>query len=334
MFRIRFSMRGPAEGLSQAEESAARTALYRAAIDMTAWGEEHGCVAAIISEHHGSPDGYIPSPLVLASAMAARTSTTPIVVAALLGLLYDPVRLAEDLAVIDHVSGGRVFCVLGMGYREEEYQMFGVDSAHRAERMEELLQTLKQAWTGEPFEHPGRGTIQVTPVPRTAGGPPLGYGGHSKAAARRAARHGLLFMAEAGGDDLRVAYEDEARRVGIAPMGCQLAPADEATTEFVAENLDAAWSELGPRMLQEIRLYRAWNLEAGKVGIASLSDADTVDELRAEERGYRIYTPEEAATRVASGRMLSLEPLCGGLPPERAWSYLRTAADAVAPQSL
>jgi alkanesulfonate monooxygenase SsuD/methylene tetrahydromethanopterin reductase-like flavin-dependent oxidoreductase (luciferase family) len=333
MFRIRFSMRGPTEGLSQAEESAARTALYRAAIDMTAWGEEHGCVAAIISEHHGSPDGYIPSPLVLASAMAARTSTTPIVVAALLGLLYDPVRLAEDLAVIDHVSAGRVFCVLGMGYRDQEYQMFGVDPAQRAERMEELLRTLKQAWTGEPFEHPERGTIQVTPVPRTVGGPPLGYGGHSKAAARRAARHGLLFMAEAGDGDLRVAYEEEARRVGIAPVGCQLASPDDASTEFVAEDLDAAWAELGPRMLQEIRLYRTWNREAGKVGIASLSDADTVDELRAEERGYRIYTPEEAATRVASGQMLSLEPLCGGLPPERAWSYLRAAA-AAAPRSL
>jgi alkanesulfonate monooxygenase SsuD/methylene tetrahydromethanopterin reductase-like flavin-dependent oxidoreductase (luciferase family) len=330
MFGIRFSMRCPTEGLTPAEGAAARSALYGAAIDMAAWGEGHGCMAAVISEHHSSPDGYIPSPLLLASAMAARTTTMPIVVAALLGLLYDPIRLAEDLAVLDHVSGGRVFCVVGMGYRDEEYRLFGVQAGHRAEKMEELLRTLRKAWTGEPFSHADRGTIQITPAPATAGGPPLGYGGHSKAAARRAARHGMLFMAEAGGNELRQAYEEEARRVGIEPVGCQLAAPDSATTEFVAEDLDAAWAELGPRMLQEIRLYRAWNKEAGKTGIASLSEADTVDELRGERKGYRIHTPAEAAALVASGKMLSLEPLCGGLPPERAWAYLRTAAEAAA----
>ena len=329
MYQLRFSMRCPDEGRSRSEESAARSALYRAAVDMVSWGENHGNVAAAISEHHGSPDGYIPSPLILASAMAARTTSTPIVVAALLGLLYDPVRLAEDLAVIDHVSAGRVLCVVGLGYRDEEYRLFGIDPESRGAKMEELLGTLKQAWTGQPFAYPPRGTIQVTPEPATDGGPPLAYGGHSKAAARRAARHGLLFLAESGQEDLRAAYEDEARRVGIDPVGCQLAPTDTATTVFVAEDLDAAWSELGPRMLQEIRLYREWNRSAGKVGIASLSEAESVDELRAEKGGYRIYTSDQAAELVSAGTVLSLEPLCGGLPPERAWSYLRTAAEAV-----
>ena len=94
MYQLRFSMRCPDEGRSASEVSAARSALYRTAVDMVAWGEDHGNVAAVISEHHSSPDGYIPSPLILASAMAARTTSTPIVVAALLGLLYDPVRLA------------------------------------------------------------------------------------------------------------------------------------------------------------------------------------------------------------------------------------------------
>jgi alkanesulfonate monooxygenase SsuD/methylene tetrahydromethanopterin reductase-like flavin-dependent oxidoreductase (luciferase family) len=329
MYQLRFSMRCPGIGLSGSQESAARSELYRAAIDMVAWGEGHGCIAATISEHHSSPDGYIPSPLVLASAMAARTESTPIVVAALLGLLYDPVRLAEDLAVLDHVSAGRVLCVIGLGYRDEEYQLFGIDPESRAAQMEDLLATLKQAWTGRPFPHPTRGTIQVTPGPATPGGPPIAYGGHSKAAARRAARHGLLFLAESGQDGLQAAYEEEARRVGVDPVGCHLAPTDTATTVFVADDLDAAWSELGPRMLQEIRLYRAWNRAAGKVGIASLSDAETVPELRAEERGYRIYTIDQAAELVAAGTVLSLEPLCGGLPPERAWSYLRTAAEAV-----
>jgi alkanesulfonate monooxygenase SsuD/methylene tetrahydromethanopterin reductase-like flavin-dependent oxidoreductase (luciferase family) len=333
VYQLRFSMRTPDEGRSPAEEAAARTAAYQAAIDMVAWGESNGNLAAAISEHHASPDGYLPSPLILASAMAARTQTTIIVVAALLGLLYDPVRLAEDLAVLDHVSAGRVMCILGMGYRDEEYRLFGVDPATRAEQMEELLVTLRRAWTGEPFDHPTRGTIQVTPTPATATGPSLAYGGHSLAAARRAARHGLLFLAEAGGDHLRQAYEDEAARLEVDAPGCQLTDAGTATTVFVSDDLDAAWDELGPRMLNEIRLYREWNRVAGKSGIASLSEADTVEDLRAEQGGYRIYTSAEAADLASAGQVLPLEPLCGGLPPERAWHYLRAAAAAVAPRS-
>jgi alkanesulfonate monooxygenase SsuD/methylene tetrahydromethanopterin reductase-like flavin-dependent oxidoreductase (luciferase family) len=331
MYQLRFSMRTPDQGRTPVEAAAARTAMYQAAIEMVAWGEQHGIVAAIVSEHHASPDGYLPSPLVLASAMAARTRTTPIVVAALLGLLYDPVRLAEDLAVLDHVSSGRVLSVLGMGYRDEEYEMFGVDPGTRAGRMDALLAMLTEAWTGQPFEHPERGTVRVTPRPATAGGPPLAYGGHSRAAARRAARHGLLFLAETDGDDLRQAYEDEARRVGVEAPGCHLPPPGTATTVFVSDDLDVAWAELGPRMLHEIRLYREWNRAAGKSRIASLSEADTVEELRAEEGGYRILSAAQAAEAVAGGEVLSLEPLCGGLPPDRAWHYLESAAAAVAP---
>jgi alkanesulfonate monooxygenase SsuD/methylene tetrahydromethanopterin reductase-like flavin-dependent oxidoreductase (luciferase family) len=321
-------MRMQDDDRSMAERSAALTASYQTAIEMVAWGEQNGNVAAVLSEHHSSPDGYLPSPLLLASAMAARTETTFIVVAALLGLLYDPVRLAEDLAVLDHISAGRVLCVVGMGYRDEEYQLFGVDPTSRAERMEDLLTTLRQAWTALPFDHGLRGNMRVTPAASTAGGPPLAYGGHTAAAARRAARHGLMLMAEAPREDLRTAYEDEAQRLGITAPGCQIPAADTSSTEFVAEDLDAAWEELGPRMLQEIRLYRAWNRQAGKSGITSLSDAETVDELRREEGSYRIYTPAEAAELVSAGHVLALEPLCGGLAPERAWHYLRLAAAA------
>ncbi|MGH9046268.1 MAG: LLM class flavin-dependent oxidoreductase [Acidimicrobiales bacterium] len=329
MINLRFSLRLPARDLDAQQLAAARSDLFRTAVDMAAWGEEHGCVAATISEHHSSPDGYLPSPLIVAGAMASRTKSMPIVIAALLGLLYDPVRLAEDLSILDHLSRGRVFSVIGMGYREEEYGLFGVDSSTRGQQMDALLSFLRGAWTGQPVDVAGRGSFAITPPPYTPGGPPLGYGGHSLAAARRAARHSLIFLAEAGGDHLRDAYEAEARRIGIEPAGCQLAPVDSATTVFVADDPEAAWDELGPSMLHEIRLYREWNQAAGKVGIASLSDADSVDELRVEGRGYRIYSPEQAAAVIANGGVLNLEPLCGGLAPERAWTYFETAARAL-----
>src|SRR3954451_20952902 len=90
MFMMRFDMRARDGG-------APADALYAAALDMAAWGEEHGALALVLSEHHASSDGYLPSPIVLAAAMAGRTTTVPITVAALLVPLHDPVRLSDRL---------------------------------------------------------------------------------------------------------------------------------------------------------------------------------------------------------------------------------------------
>ena len=76
-------------------------------------------------------DGYLPSPLVLATAMAARTTTLPIMTAALILPLYDPIRLAEDMVVLDIISGGRVSYVMAVGYRPEEFEHHGADFGHR-----------------------------------------------------------------------------------------------------------------------------------------------------------------------------------------------------------
>ena len=123
-----------------------------------------------------------------ATAALLSLPTVPITVAALLVPLHDPVRLAEDMAVLDVVSRGRVAYVAGLGYRSEEYAMFGRSLAERGRRMDECLTVLQRALTGEEFAYDGR-TVRVTPQPITAGGPLLLYGGGSPAAARRAA-HG------------------------------------------------------------------------------------------------------------------------------------------------
>ena len=132
MFMMRFDMRAPEFGGST-------TDLYKTAIEMAEWGESRGCFATIISEHHTSSDGYIPSPLLLASAMAARTSTMPISIAAALLAFYDPIRLAEDMAVLDIISNGRLSYTLGLGYRREEFEMYGIDWKERGKVVEEKL---------------------------------------------------------------------------------------------------------------------------------------------------------------------------------------------------
>lgn len=109
MFTIRFDMRAPAFG-------APTTELYAAAIDMSAWAEQHGCLAAVLCEHHGSEDGYLPAPLLLASAMAARTDRLALSLVVILPF-HDPVRLAEEIAVLDLISAGRASYVFGLGYR-------------------------------------------------------------------------------------------------------------------------------------------------------------------------------------------------------------------------
>jgi alkanesulfonate monooxygenase SsuD/methylene tetrahydromethanopterin reductase-like flavin-dependent oxidoreductase (luciferase family) len=301
---------------------------YAAAVEMAAWGEANGAVAAVLSQHHGCDDGYLPSPIVLAAAMAARTSTLPISVAALLLALYEPVKLAEDMAVLDLLSRGRVSYVIGLGYRDEEYAMFGVDRRVRARRVEDAIGVLRHAWTGAPFEHDGR-TVRVMPRPHTPGGPPLLYGGGSEPAARRAGRLGLLFLSEADRPDLVGVYEAAAREAGREPVGCIIPSADDANTLFVAEDPDRAWAELGPYLLADARPYREWNAARADAAPVSLSAADTVDDLRAEQGAYRIVTPDEASAIVRAGRMLQLQPLCGGLPPDFAWPYLETAAAAV-----
>ncbi|MGA2519315.1 MAG: LLM class flavin-dependent oxidoreductase [Acidimicrobiales bacterium] len=321
MFTLRFDMRAPSAGAPSAE-------LYAAALEMTSWAEERGAVAAIVCEHHGQADGYLPSPMILASALAARTTTIRIVLAVVVLPLYDPIRLAEEMVVLDIISSGRVSYVCGVGYREEEYNMFGVDFRRRGRIADEWLSILLRAKTGEPFDHSSR-TIQVTPAPLTAGGPSVSWGGGSEAAARRAGRNGLGFFAQTEDEGLRRAFEDAARGAGHEPGWCFLPPNDLPTSLFVADDVDGAWDELGPYLMHDARSYAALNV--GGSATASVSFAGSIEELRAEGRSHRIVCVDEAISMARSGLALPLHPLVGGLPPEIAWPYLRTVTDHVIP---
>ena len=183
---MRFDMRAPETGAPAAD-------LYKAAIEMASWAETRGGLATVICEHHSADDGYLPAPLTLASAMAARTTTMMINVAVVLLPLHDPVPLAEEMCVLDIISGGRVSYVAAVGYRPVEYEMFGIDYHRRGKIADEKLSILLKAKTGEPFEHDGR-RIHVTPPPLTPGGPDggLGRGQRRRGPSCRPQRHRLL----------------------------------------------------------------------------------------------------------------------------------------------
>ncbi len=321
MYTMRFDMRAPASGAPTSD-------LYPAALEMAEWTEDRGALAVILCEHHGMSDGYLPSPLILATAMAARTTTLPIMVAAVVLPLYHPVRLAEEMVVIDILSQGRVSYVAAIGYRPEEYAMHGVDFHRRGAIAEENLGFLLRAKSGEPFEYEGR-TVRVTPPPITPGGPVVAWGGGSVAAARRAGRHGIGFLAQRGGPALEDAYRAESVAHGHEPGMCLLPEDDSTTALFVAEDVELAWEELGPYLMHDVTMYAALN--EGAPHSASLSAATSVEELRAENTSHRIVTVDEAVAMVRAGMPLQLHPLIGGLPPEIGWHYLRTVVDQVMP---
>jgi alkanesulfonate monooxygenase SsuD/methylene tetrahydromethanopterin reductase-like flavin-dependent oxidoreductase (luciferase family) len=263
----------------------------------------------------------------VAAAIAARTSTLSITVAALLLAFYEPVKLAEDLAVVDLLSRGRVSYVVGLGYRDEEFAAFGIDRRRRARLVERRIGILQDLWAGREVDIDGR-RARVTPAPFTPGGPFLAYGGGSEAAARRAGRLGLCFIAETHDATLEAVYRKEAERAGVAPVGCIFPAAGVPLTVFVADDPEKAWAEIGEYVLVDAVSYGRWN--ADRPGTASVSFATTVDQLKAERGAYQIITPDEAATYVRRGIPLALQPLVGGIPPDLAWPYLETAAAVTA----
>jgi alkanesulfonate monooxygenase SsuD/methylene tetrahydromethanopterin reductase-like flavin-dependent oxidoreductase (luciferase family) len=318
MFTLRFDMRAPA-GFAPASD------LYAAAIEMCEWAEDRGAVVAVLSEHHGTEDGHLPSPQILASAIAARTKHLAILLAAVPITFWDPVRLAEEMSVLDIISKGRVSYAFGIGHRLEEYEHFGVDPRGRGRLADESLALLRTLLRGDPVDHDGR-RIHVTPRPVTPNGPYMWIAGGSQPAARRAARYGLGFISQAAAPALKESYEIECRANGFEPGPAQFPIVGAPTTVFVADDVDAAWLELGPYLLHDAMMAASYR--HGDDSVASISRATSVAELREPDGPYRIFTTEQAVDYIRGGRPLPLLPLCGGVPPDVAWPYLERAATA------
>ena len=318
MFTIRFDMRAPSSGAPTSD-------LYAAAIDMCAFAETRGAIVAVLSEHHGAEDNHLPSPIVLASAVAARTNWLPIMLAAVVLPFWDPVRLAEEMSVLDIISKGRVSYAFGIGHRPEEYQMFGVDMRRRGRLADEKLGMLRQLLTGEPVEFNGR-QIRVTPPCTSSGGPFIMLAGGSEAAVKRAARHGLGVVLQTNHGGLDKLYEKQCRAHGHEPGFVQLPARNAPTAVFVTNDVDKAWDELGPHLLHDA--ITAASYRQGDDGVASISRAMDVGGLRSANGPYRVFTIDEAADYMRGGHALPLAPLCGGIPPTLAWPYLKRAAYA------
>src|SRR5581483_7355053 len=178
--------------------------------------------------------------------MAARTTNVRLMVAALIAPFYEPIRLAEDMVVLDHLSKGRVDLIVAAGYVPQEFAMFGVPMNERAARVTEVVTTLKAAFTGEPFDFRGR-TVHITPAPYRPGGPGILLGGSSEPAARRAARIADGFIPST--PDVWEFYRDEVIKLGRPDPGPNMIPGTR--TVALAEDPDGGWEQMAPFFLHE-----------------------------------------------------------------------------------
>ena len=323
LFGLRFDLRNPPHAHTTMAER------YDAALGMAEWADRLGFVTVVVSEHHGSPDGYLPSPIAMAAAIAARTSRVRIQIAALIAPFHDPLRLAEDIAVVDLLSGGRLDIIVANGYVPDEFEMFGIPIGERARRTTEVVEVLKQAWTGAPFDYRGR-TARVTPLPCQPGGPAVTLGGSSEAAARRAARIADGFLPST--PDVWQFYADELAQLGKPDPGPYLG--GDTSVFHLAHDVEQGWDELAPFAMHEMNAYGAWMVEAGVGAAGGYEPVADADALRATGQ-YRVLTPDDLVSELAGKGPFGFamfHPMVGGLPPSLAWESLRLFEHEVLPR--
>ena len=318
---LRFDMRAPDIGAPPA-------VLYPASVDMCEWADRLGFETVYLAEHHGADDGYCPAPMIQASAILARTTAMRVHFSALIAVLHDPLRLAEDLAVLDLISGGRIEMTLGIGYRPHEYEMFGIEKSRRVPILEEVIHTLEQAWTGEPFEFRGR-TVMVRPTPVQQPRPPIYIGGSGEASAYRAARLGDGYLPAAPG--LFEIYQEELRRLGKPVPAAPKARGPLFL--FVTDDPERDWPLVAPHVIYTSRSNFEWAKERG-VGATPYPPVSTLEDLKASDQ-FAVVTPDECvelATGLPPDAELTFQPLMGALDPQIGWRSLELFGQAVVPR--
>ena len=172
--------------------------LYGEILEQVVWLDQIGADLVWFTEHHFVEDGYLPSWIPVAGAMASITKHVRFGTDICLMPFNHPIRLAEDLAVLDNLSGGRVELGLGMGYAPHEFRGFGFPVSRRVSLMEEGIEVLQRCFSGERFSYQGKRyqfeDVIITPGYVQEGGPPLWVAAMSEAGALRAAKYNTNFL--------------------------------------------------------------------------------------------------------------------------------------------
>lgn len=271
---------------------------YRDALALVRRVESSGLDSAWVSEHHFSSDGYLPSLVPMLAAFAAVTERIELGTGVVLAPFHDPVRLAEDFAVVDQLSNGRVIAGFGVGWRDEEFRRFGIEVSSRVRRMRELIEILRLAWNEERFSYEGRfyryDSVAVTPKPARV--PPIFVGGFVDAAIRRAGRIGDGYISsraqpERVEEAFRMAAEERAAKGHDGPP--QVALLQNA---FVTTDPERDWPLVRDGIGHQLGVYAGWRSGTdvpGKPLQVTPPDEETI------RRTTAFGTPDEVVSYLA-----------------------------------
>jgi alkanesulfonate monooxygenase SsuD/methylene tetrahydromethanopterin reductase-like flavin-dependent oxidoreductase (luciferase family) len=269
--------------------------VYAEIIDTMVWAESIGFEGAYIFEHHFTDDDYVSSPLIAATAIAARTKRMRIGPDIAILPLYEPVRAAEDGAVLDLISNGRLDFGVGLGYRPQEYTGYGKDIRRKGSRANEALQIIRRLWQGETVSFHGKHFqiegARLSPQPVQKPNPPIWVGGFSKAAAARAARYGDGYIGPSNKAMYEI-YQAELRAAGKDLSGARMMGGD--LWLIVAEDPDRTFSAYAPHLMYWFNSYAKWFEGTDTAPWPPISNAE---ELRTRHL-VNVMTPDAAVALI------------------------------------
>ena len=327
-FGVHYDLRNPINSGRRTPE------LYRQTLEQIRLAEQLGLDDVWLSEHHFVDDGYLPSLLPFAGAVAAQTDQINVGTNILLMPFHHPIRIAEDCAVVDNISDGRFMFGAAVGYRREEFETFGVNRRLRGSITEEAFEIIRLCWSETEFDYIGKHFnfkgVRCTPKPANETGIPFWVGAHLGEAIKRAARIGDGLLG--GGPEGRSAYVEALKEYGKDFENPRIASAGRFI--FCSREPAKDWTKLSEHALYQIRLYASWFSEAGE----SIFGEPPKDIPDLEARGiYRVGTPEEIAELIKNEFLAApyeryfFFPIWPGVDVDMANSSLRLFAEEVVP---
>ncbi len=269
---------------------------FRETVEQVQLAETLGFDAVLITEHHIVETGFFPAPLVTCAALAMATSRIRIGTAVLLLPLHDPLHVAEHAALVDIVSNGRFIMGVGYGYRQEEFDGFGISLDERATRLNEGIRALKALWTEEVTNFEGkhyqyRGVTQ-RPLPVQKPHPPIWLAAKAEGAVRQAARIADAWFADPVTPfsvlkQRLAAYKETRAKLGKATEGFEFPVFREG---YVAATDDQAWAEVRDGVLHIYKEYLEWGHLLDEDGRPVPPDAP--DALELLRKRFIVGSPE------------------------------------------
>ena len=320
---VSFDMRAPDWGSPAGE-------LYAAAIAMAAFADGIGVDRIGLMEHHGSDDGYLPQPFMLAASMAAVTRRVEFILGAVILPLHDPVMLAEQVAILDLVSAGRFNVIFGAGYVPSEFAMFGKSLKDRARLMDAGIALILRALKGERFEMDGR-PVFIRPLPVRAPEDIIMVGGGVAASAKRAARFDCGFGPMK--PELVPIYLAECAARGQAPRRYWRPQPGMPLSIHLCEDPDRGWAAIEAHAVHVITEYARWAEQEGDASSSPFKGLTDPAILR-HAGLFVAWTPEQLLAKVPEMEdrtTFGFQPLLGGLDPAEGWKSLKLLEQTMPP---